>query len=56
MLQSVLTDELQRAIPSSNFSVGYYNGCQQSKIWLMTDDDLKTMYVKNSNGGQISLV
>ena len=55
MLQSVLTDELQRAIPSSNFSVGYYNGCQQSKIWLMTDDDLKTMYVKNSNGGQISL-
>ena len=55
MLKSVLTDELRGAIPDSNCSFGYYNGCQQSKIWLMTDDDLKTMYIKNPNGGQISL-
>ena len=49
MLQSVLTDELQRALPSSNFSVGYHNGYQQSNIWLMTDNDLKTMYKKWTN-------
>lgn len=38
-----------------DFSVGYYEGSQQVKIWLVGPEDLKTMYQKYPNGGSITL-
>ena len=37
-----------------DFSVGYYEGSQQSKVWLVTADDLKKMY-EGMKWGNITL-
>ena len=43
-------------MPSNlDFTVGYYDGSQQAKVWLCTADDLSTMYSKYPNGGTLSL-
>ena len=38
-----------------DFSVGYFEGSQQTKIWLVGTEDLKTMYQKYPSGGSITL-
>ena len=38
-----------------DFSVGYCEGSQQAKVWLVTADDLDSMYVRYQKGGPITL-
>ena len=38
-----------------DFNVGYFEGSQQAKVWLVVPDDLKTMYQKYPQGGAINL-
>ena len=46
----------QERVPNSvDFNVGYYEGSQQAKIWLVGPEDLKTMYQKFPTGGTITL-
>ena len=48
--------EFGEQVPSQlDFSVGYYDGSQQAKTWLVTRDDLDAMYKKYPNGGSVSL-
>ena len=49
-------DEFGEHVPNTrDFAVGYFDGSQQAKTWLVTSDDLQTMYKKHSKGGNISL-
>ena len=32
-----------------NFNVGYFDGRQQAKLWLVTDEDLDSIYSKYRN-------
>ena len=42
-------------MPSSpEFTLGYYDGSQQAKVWLYTTEDLVTMYSKYPKGGVIN--
>lgn len=51
-----LVEEFGNQVPSKlDFAVGYYDGNQQSKTWLVTKNDLDAMYKKYPNGGNISL-
>ena len=51
-----LIEEFRDQVPSQlDFSVGYYDGSQQSKTWLVTKDDLEALYEKYPNGGNVSL-
>lgn len=54
-LRDKLIDEFHSHVPtSSEFNVGYMEGSQQSsKIWLVTSDDLESMYKRYPKGGQI---
>ena len=46
-----LIDEFQQQVPNSvSFSVGYFERRQQAKLWLVTNDDLKSMYCKYPEG------
>ena len=46
-----LVDEFQHQVPNSvSFNIGYFEGRQQTKLWLVTNDDLKTMYSKYPEG------
>ena len=46
-----LIDEFQQQVPNSiSFSVGYFEKRQQAKLWLVTNDDLKSMYCKYPEG------
>ena len=38
-----------------DFNVGFYDGGQQAKMWIVTAANLQTMYTKNSSGGNITL-
>ena len=52
----MLIEEFGDNVPGQlDFSVGYYDGSQQAKAWLVTKNDLDTMYKKFSNGGNITL-
>ena len=35
---------------SVSFNIGYFEGRQQTKLWLVTNDDLKSMYSKYPEG------
>ena len=51
-----LIDQFGEQVPSTlDFTVGYYDGSQQAKVWLCTTDDLNTMYSKHPDGGSLSL-
>ena len=55
-LRSKLVNDFVENIPSSeDFTVGYYDGSQHSKMWLVTADDLHSMYTKYPKGGNIVL-
>ena len=55
-LRVKLIEAFKDRVPSTlDFNVGYYEGSQQAKIWLVTSDDLKTLYQRFSGGGQITL-
>ena len=46
-----LIEELKEQVPNSvTFNVGYFEGQQHSKVWLVTQDDLCAMYKKYSRG------
>ena len=49
-------DEFQEHVPTTaTFDVGYFEGKQQSKIWLVTSDDLHKMYELHPKGGEVLL-
>ena len=51
-MKMMLIEEFGDNVPGQlDFSVGYYDGSQQAKAWLVTKNDLDTMYKKFSNGG-----
>ena len=51
-----LMDEFGEHVPSTAaFDVGYYEGKQQSKIWLVTSEDLEKLYELHPKGGEILL-
>ncbi len=51
-----IMEEFGECVPNTlNFTVGYFDGSQQAKIWLVTSDDLQTMYKKYPRGGNVSL-
>ena len=49
-----LVDEFKDQVPSNiDFNIGYYDGAQHSNVWLVSVDDLKSMYSKHPSGGEI---
>ena len=51
-----LIESFRESVPNTiNFNLGYFESCQQGKIWLVVLDDLKTMHQKYSQGGAINL-
>ena len=51
-----LIEEFGDQVPSQlDFSVGYYDGNQQAKTWLVTKDDLDALYTKYPNGENVAL-
>ena len=45
-----LIDEFAETVPDTvNFNVGYFDGRQQAKLWLVTDEDLDSIYSKYRN-------
>ena len=49
-------DEFQQHVPATaTFDVGYFEGKQQSKIWLVTSDDLDRLYELHPKGGEMLL-
>ena len=51
-----LMDEFQQHVPATaTFDVGYFEGKQQSKIWLVTSDDLDRLYELHPKGGEVLL-
>ena len=55
-LRVKLIETFKERVPNTlDFNVGYYEGSQQAKIWLVTAEDLKTFYQKFPKGGQVTL-
>lgn len=51
-----LMDEFQDQVPkTATFDVGYFEGKQQSKIWLVTSKDLEKLYDVYPKGGEVHL-
>ena len=49
-------DEFQQHIPATAmFDVGLFEGKQQSKIWLVTSDDLDRLYQLHPKGSEVLL-
>jgi hypothetical protein len=49
-------DEFQEHVPrTATFDVGYFEGKQQSKIWLVTSEDLDKLYELYPKGGEVLL-
>ena len=47
-------DEFQQHVPATTtFDVGYYEGKEQSKIWLVTLDDFDKLYELYPKGGEV---
>ena len=46
VLKEKLKAEFKDKLPETDdFQVGYYHGKQSSKIWLVTEEDHKSMYI-----------
>ena len=55
-LRVKLIESFRESVPNTiDFNVGYFEGSQQAKVWLVVPDDLKTMYQKYPQGGAINL-
>ena len=53
-IRNKLRDEFQNYIPNSeDFNIGYLDS--QTKIWLVTSEDVQSMYRKFNKGGLITL-
>ena len=51
-----LIEEFKDQVPDSlTFQIGYFEGSQQAKISLVTNEDLKRMYGIHKTGGQINM-
>ena len=51
-----LIDECSEHVPNTvDYNVGFYEGSKQTKVWIVTDADLQTMYRKHPNGGNVTL-
>ena len=51
-----LIEEFKDQVPDSmSFQIGYFEGSQQAKISLVTDEDLKRLYDIHKTGGQINM-
>lgn len=50
-LRTKLVEQLKDQVPDSlTFNIGYFEGHQHSKVWLVSDDDLHAMYAKYPRG------
>ena len=55
-LRVQLMDHFQEQVPATaTFDVGYFEGKPQSKIWLVTSEDLAKLYEVYPNGGEVPL-
>ena len=46
-----LMDQFQEHVPTTaTFDVGYFESKQQTKVWLVTSDDLRKMHELHPNG------
>ena len=55
-LRQLLISQFKDLVPDTgNFNVGFLEGSQQAKIWLVNKEDLLTMYKTYKNGGNITL-
>ncbi len=55
-MKTQITQELKDALPKDcSVDVGYFEGRQSSKVWLVSVKDLQLMYHKAKAGGEISL-
>ena len=53
-LKAKLIDEFQKEVPQNlDFSVGYFEGRQSSKKWLVTTEDLHAMYYTLQQSGKM---
>ena len=53
-LRMRLIDDFSEHVPNTvDFTIGYFDGSQQAKTWLVSSDDLETMYQKYPKGGNI---
>ena len=56
-MKIMLIEEFGDNVPGElDFSVGYYDGSQQAKTWLVKRNDLDAMYKKFPNGGNNTMV
>ncbi len=55
-LRIKLIEEFKEQVPNTvEFSVGYCEGSQQAKVWLVSSEDLHSMYLRYHKGGPITL-
>ncbi len=55
-LRVQLMEEFKEHVPATaDFQVGYFETNQQSKVWLVTSEDLDLLYGKYSKGGAVTL-
>lgn len=55
-LRVKLIESFRESVPNTiDFNVGYFEGSQQAKVWLVVTEDLNTMYQKYPQGGAINL-
>ena len=55
-LRVQLMDHFQEQVPTTaTFDVGYFEGKPQSKLWLVTSEDLDKFYEVYPNGGEVPL-
>ena len=54
-LRAKLVEEFKDDVPNTmTFKVGYYEGPKHSKMWIVTNEDLKAMY-ETYVAGEITL-
>ena len=55
-LRTKLREEFKEQVSSTvDFNVGYCDGSQQARVWLVTPDDLDCMYLRYKKGGPVTL-
>ena len=48
-------DELDEITENANVDVGYFEGRQSAKRWLVSNEDLQQMYQKFKPGSEVAL-
>ncbi len=55
-LRTKLREDFKDQVPNTvDFCGGYCEGSQQARVWLVTSDDLNSMYLRYRKGGPITL-